>query len=150
MGVLRELKWWGLGESEYVSRCGTFLVQLQDKDWYLFRRISIKYDIGQPKWKWSNSLFHNKKKGVCQDHAETNPEAPPVTEKKTVISHPAIRAQTKGLKREALAGFKHWDDQTNATCWCCGVSFFRTETHRFGDLCGSGCVSILEEILKRE
>jgi len=118
------------------------MVQLQDKDWHLFRRIGrSSLEAGQPTWEWSESLFQSKRKGMCQEKAESDP---PVAKPKPTKSKE--RAEIKKT-REALLGFKHGDDEANATCWCCGVRFVRTENHRFGSLCGSGCLEIIKEVL---
>jgi hypothetical protein len=136
----RKLKWVGLGDSEYVSKDGEFLVQLQDRTWHLFRRVTIESE-GRPTWTWSDSLFTSKRKGECQDAAEESPEAE------------APEAEVvPGEGRGARPGLTNYDsgtsENTNATCWCCGVAFSKPEKGwQFGDLCGTNCMDLMVDVL---
>lgn len=147
----RNLKWIGLGESEYVSKDGEFLVQLRDKLWHLHRRVAIEVD-GLPIWTWSTSLFQAKRKGACQDEAENGPqgEAPDMNdiEPEPAPTHRAPARVRPEAHRPALDGYGHGNtEHTNATCWCCGVSFVRKAKWRFGDLCSMGCMDIMVDVL---
>lgn len=138
----RTLKWVGLADSEYISRCGSFMVQLQDKDWYLFRRVehdstTSGSGLRLPKWGWSISLFSSKRKGACQNQAELllgdTDEAPEP-------------AREEREPRQALTRFESFTD-TNATCHECGVPFMRAEKHKWGALCGENCYETMKEII---
>lgn len=139
----RTLKWVGLAESEYISRCGTFMVQLQGKDWHLFRRVNhdtteSESGLKLPKWGWSVSLFSNKKKGICQDMAEQLPLV--------VDDESAPEPAKERGERRALTRFES-NENSNASCYDCGVPFMKKPNHKWGDLCGSNCAQTMAEIL---
>jgi hypothetical protein len=147
----RSFKWIGLGDSEYVTRCGTFMVQLRDKLWHLHRRVEIS-EPGLPSWTWSESLIENKRKGACQDAAESDPQAdvPDVVR----VEAPRAREQARDTdedaddrERPALSNLQHGGEEHNASCWCCGVRFTRKPKWKFGMLCGVGCMDTMIEIL---
>ena len=136
----RKLKWVGLGESEYVSKDGEFLVQLQDRTWHLFRRVEIEAD-DRPTWTWGDSLFTSKRKSECQDAAEKNPkaEAPEAEDVSKSNDH-----ETRG----ALTNFNGGTDaNTNARCSDCGVAFTKTKKWKLGDLCSKNCLETICQVL---
>lgn len=143
-----KLKWVGLGESEYISKDGEFLVQLQDRTWHLFRRIKIDSSSieGLPSWTWSTSLFDDKRKGACQDEAEKNPKAPksgaPVTARNAAA---ATESNVRPTHTNPISGAT---EHTNATCWCCNVAFTKpAKGWRFGSLCGGHCMDMMVDVL---
>lgn len=145
--TVRKLKWIGLGESEYVSRCGTFMVQLRDKLWHLHRRVEIS-EPGLPSWTWSESLFEHKRKGACQDEADKDPQADVPDNVPRVEQGPRAQARGETREREAISTFQRGGEEHNASCWCCGVPFTKKAKWRFGELCSSGCMDIIVEVLE--
>lgn len=141
----RKLKWIGLGESEYVSKDGEFLVQLQDRKWHLFRRVEVNAE-GFPSWTWSASLYSAKRKGECQDAAEDNPEAEaPATTPTPQSAAETTENDTRPALTNPISGAT---ENTNATCWCCGVAFTKpAKGWRFGSLCGSHCMDVMVDVL---
>lgn len=142
----RKLKWIGLGESEYVSKDGEFLVQLQDRTWHLFRRVEIDASEveGLPLWTWSTSLFDSKRKSECQDRAEKKPKA------KAAAPTPESASSSDGPEpRGALTNFGTGSSEhTNATCWACGVAFSKpAKGWQYGDLCGDNCMDLMVDVL---
>ncbi len=132
----RKLKWVGLGDSEYVSREGAFLVQLRDRTWHLHSRVVIDV-AGLPSWTWSASLFSDKRKGACQDAAEKSPKAK--------VS--ASAENTSNGPKGALTNFDAGDETTNARCYDCGVAFHKLKNWQYGDLCGSSCMDSMVDVL---
>lgn len=140
-------KWIGLGESEYVSRDGEFLVQLQGRTWHLFRRVSIEIE-GLPSWTWSASLFNAKRKGACQQAADDAPEAEAPARIPTVAVEEHEEHEGDHEPRGALTHYGHdAAPGKNASCWCCGVSFVKPKNWQYGDLCGSHCMDLMVDVL---
>lgn len=135
MTAKRTLKWRGLGSSEYVSHCGTYLVQLNERNWHLYVRTPSE---GAPtrgaSWTWSPSVFSHPRKGVCQDFAEGSPKAPDRPR--------AVPSQS--APRPGLTAWETSSPEHNARCYHCGVPFVRGA---YGDLCSRNCLDTVREIL---
>ena len=149
----KQLKWRGLGDSEYVSHCGTWLVHLHGRAWHLYRRAAVERDSASsgPSWTWSTSLYQAPRKGACQDHAQDHaPQAQADTglgAPESPQESPGALGSFGGAPRGALGRLAPSEPHHNARCHECGVPFTRDSKHRFGPLCGKNCRDDVREIL---
>lgn len=138
----RALKWRGLGPSEYVSDGGAYLVALSGRDWHLYKRVPVDGEPGGgPAWGWSGSLHSSRRKGACQDHAETDPRAVAPRAARAPQAGETGRGVRGGITSPLVSQEHH-----NARCHECGVPFQRTAAHQFADLCGMQCLETVVEI----